>query len=280
MARVAVVTDSTAALPEVFIDKYDVTVVPLQVVLGSRIGAEGVDISSTDVAAALTARAAVSTSRPSPQAFADAYRRLAAAGAQEIVSIHISAGLSGTLDAARLAATEVEPQVHIVDSRSTAMGLGFPVLAGAEAAAADASADEIVSAEQATIDRTRTLFYVDSLDALRRGGRIGHAAAVVGGALMVKPLLQVVDGRIELLEKVRTTSKALARLEDLVAGQAGDTAVDLAVHHLAAADRAAALADRFRARLPGLQSCHVSEVGAVVGAHVGVGLLGVVVHRH
>src|SRR6476646_7359952 len=113
MARVAVVTDSTAALPAAVIDKYDVTVVPLQVVLGSRVGAEGVDVTSADVAAALTARAAVSTSRPSPQAFLDAYRRLADTGAQQIVSAHISAGLSGTLDAARLAAADASVPVHV-----------------------------------------------------------------------------------------------------------------------------------------------------------------------
>jgi DegV family protein with EDD domain len=279
MARVVVVTDSTAALPAELVHKYDVTVVPLQVVLGSRVGAEGVDITSADVAGALAARAAVSTSRPSPQAFADAYRRLAAAGADSIVSVHISAGLSGTLEAARLAAREADVPVDLVDSRSTAMGLGFPVLAAAEAAAGDEPAVVVIAATEAAVQRTRTLFYVDSLDALRRGGRIGQAAALVGGALMVKPLLQVSDGRIGLLEKVRTTSKALARLEDLVAHDAGDAAVDLAVHHLASPERATALADRLRARLPGLQACHVSEVGAAVGAHVGVGLLGVVVHH-
>jgi DegV family protein with EDD domain len=279
MARVVVVTDSTAALPAELVHKYDVTVVPLQVVLGSRVGAEGVDITSADVAGALAARAAVSTSRPSPQAFADAYRRLAAAGADSIVSVHISAGLSGTLEAARLAAREADVPVDLVDSRSTAMGLGFPVLAAAEAAAGDEPAVVVIAATEAAVQRTRTLFYVDSLDALRRGGRIGQAAALVGGALMVIPLLQVSDGRIGLLEKVRTTSKALARLEDLVAHDAGDAAVDLAVHHLASPERATALADRLRARLPGLQACHVSEVGAAVGAHVGVGLLGVVVHH-
>jgi DegV family protein with EDD domain len=279
MARVAIVTDSTAALPDAFVDKYDATVVPLQVVLGSHVGAEGVDISSADVAAALSARAAVSTSRPSPQAFADAYRRLASAGAKEIVSVHISAGLSGTLDAARLAAAEVEVPVHVVDSRSTAMGLGFPMLAAAEAAAADEAATDVEMAAETAVAHTRTLFYVDSLDALRRGGRIGQAAALVGGALLVKPLLQVADGRIGLLEKVRTTSKALARLEDVVVADAGDAPADIAVHHLAAPDRAAQVAARLRARLPGLQTCHVSEVGAAVGAHVGVGLLGVVVHH-
>jgi DegV family protein with EDD domain len=279
MTRVAVVTDSTAALPSAVVEKYDVSVMPLQVVLGSRVGAEGVDVSSGDVAAALTARAAVSTSRPSPQAFAAAYRRLADGGATEIVSVHISAGLSGTLDAARIAATESPVPVRIVDSRATAMGLGFPVLAAAEAAAGDADAADVVAAAETAVRRTRALFYVDSLDALRRGGRIGQAAALVGGALMVKPLLHIVDGRIELLEKVRTASKALARLEDVAADEAGSGAVDLAVHHLGAQARADAMAERLRSRLPGVQTCYVSEVGAAVGAHVGVGLLGVVVHR-
>lgn len=279
MGRVAVVTDSTAALPAAVLDKYDVTVVPLQVVLGNRVGAEGVDVTSADVAAALAARATVSTSRPSPQAFAAAYRGLADDGVTEIVSIHISAGLSGTLDAARLAAADAPVAVSVVDSRSTAMGLGFPVVAAAEAAIGASGAADVVAAAVAAVRRTRTLFYVDSLDALRRGGRIGQVAALVGGALMVKPLLQVEDGRIALLEKVRTASKALARLEAIVADEAGDAPVDLAIHHLAASQRAEALADRLRARLPGIQTAHVSEVGAAVGAHVGVGLLGVVLHR-
>ena len=279
MTRVAVVTDSTAALPDAVLDKYDVTVVPLQVVLGSRVGAEGVDVTSADVANALTSRAAVSTSRPSPQSLLDVYRRLADGGAEHIVSAHISAGLSGTCEAARLAATEATVPVHVVDSRSTAMGRGFPVRAAAEAAAAGAAVEDVLATTYAAVDRTRVMFYVDSLDALRRGGRIGQAAALVGSALLVKPLLQVEDGRIGLLEKVRTTSKALARLEDLVAEAAGEVAVDVAVHHLAAPDRAQAFADRLRARLPGLRTVYVSEVGAAVGAHVGVGLLGVVVHR-
>jgi DegV family protein with EDD domain len=279
MSRIAVVTDSTAALPDAVVEKYDVTVVPLQVVLGGRVGAEGVEVSPADVAAALTARHAVSTSRPSPQAFAATYRRLADDGAAAIVSVHISAGLSGTVEAAMLAAAEAAVPVRVIDSRSTAMGLGFPVLAAAEASTATATLDEIAAAAEAAARRTRTLFYVDSLDALRRGGRIGQAAAVVGSALMVKPLLQVADGRIALLEKVRTASKALARLEDLVAQECAGGPVDVAVHHLAAADRAEDMARRLRARLPGVQSLHVSEVGAAVGAHVGVGLLGVVVHH-
>src|SRR4051794_11646546 len=152
--RVAVVTDSTAALPDDVLEKYDVTVVPLQVVLGGRVGAEGVEISPADVASALIARAAVSTSRPSPAAFAAAYAALASDDATAIVSVHLSAGLSGTVQAARLAAGECPVPVHVVDSRSTAMGLGFAVLAAAEAAVSHATADDVVAAAEAAARRT------------------------------------------------------------------------------------------------------------------------------
>lgn len=276
---VAVVTDSTAALADAECDKYGVAVVPLQVVLGHRVGAEGVDVTPDDVAAALAAKTTVSTSRPSPMSFVDTYRRLVDDGATAIVSIHLSAGLSGTLDAARLAAADVAVPVHLVDSRSTAMGLGFPVLAAAEVAAAHAAPDDVVHAAEIAIQRTQVLFYVDSLDTLRRGGRIGQVAALVGSALLVKPILHVDNGRIAMLEKVRTTTKALDRLEDLAVDMAGAELVDVAVHHLAAPERAQQVADRLRGRLRRLRSVHVTEVGAVVGAHVGSGLIGVVVHR-
>jgi DegV family protein with EDD domain len=271
MTTVAVVTDSTAYLPDGVADKHGIGVVPLHVVLGMRTGAEGVEVSPADVAAALSERrVTVSTSRPTPAEFADAYR---ATGSACIVSVHLSGELSGTVDAARLAAADVAAEgieVRVVDARTIAMGLGFSVIAAAEA---------VEQAAIAGAAATHTWFYVDTLEHLRRGGRIGAAAALFGTALAVKPLLHVVDGKIAPLEKVRTASKAVARLEDLAAAGAGDGAVDVAVHHLAAQDKADALADRLRARIPGLQSLYVSQVGAVVGAHVGPGLLGVVVSR-
>lgn len=276
--RVAVVTDSTAYLPDGVADKHDIGVVPLHVVLGLHTGVEGVDVSPSDVASALAERRVqVSTSRPTPVEFAEAYR---AVDAPCIVSVHLSGALSGTVDAAGMAATELAGEgieVRVVDSGTIAMGLGFAVIAAAEAATGGASADEVEAAARAA--DTATFFYVDTLEHLRRGGRIGAAAALFGAALSVKPLLHVVDGQIAPLEKVRTASKALARLEDLAVERAGDGPVDLAVHHLAAAEKADALAARLRARVAGLQSLYVSEVGAVVGAHVGPGLLGVVVSR-
>ena len=277
---VAVVTDSTAYLSPGIADRYGVTEVPLHVVLGDRTGAEGLEVSPADVASALHARRMkVSTSRPTPAEFVAHYRAL---GAQDIVSVHLSAELSGTWEAAVLAAEEVRPDgiaVRVVDSRMLAMGLGFAVIAAAQAAAAGADAAAVEQAAVAQIAAIDMIFYVDTLEHLRRGGRIGAAAALLGTALSVKPLLHVTEGRIAPLEKVRTVSKAVARLEDLAVARAGTGPVDVAVHHLEAKDRAELLGERLRARLPALVDLHVSEVGAVVGAHVGPGLLGVVVSR-
>ncbi len=279
--RTAVVTDSTAYLPEGLALTRGVGVVPLQVVFGSTSGDEGVDVLPAQVAAALTERrGTVTTSRPAPARFVEAYL---ATGAESIVSVHLSGRLSGTVDAALIAAQEVAARgitVRVVDSQTIAMGLGFAVLAAAQAAAEGADLATVEERAVSSAQRTKTYFYVDTLEFLRRGGRIGAAAALFGTALAVKPLLQVYEGQIAPLEKVRTVSKALARLEQLAVEQAGEATVDIAVHHLAAPERAEAMAARLRERVPGLGELTLSEVGAVVGAHVGPGLLGVVIaHR-
>ena len=279
--RVVVVTDSTAYLPTGLADELSVRVVPLQVVLGGRSGAEGSEVTPAQVAAALAAWVPVSTSRPTPTEFAAVYREALEGGACGVVSLHLSRELSGTWDSARLAAGEVgADSIRVVDSRSAAMGLGFAVLAAAKAAAAGGSPEEVYAAAVGTAERTTTLFYVDTLEHLRRGGRIGAAQALLGTALSVKPILHVREGRIVPLEKVRTVSKGIARLEALAVAAAGAGPADVAVHHLAAAERAALLAERLRTRLPQVGQFYASEVGAVVGAHVGPGVLGVVVVRH
>jgi DegV family protein with EDD domain len=279
--RVAVVTDSTAYLPDGLADRLSIRVVPLQVVLGGRSGAEGSEVTPAEVAAALAAWVPVSTSRPTPAQFAAVYREALDGGASDVVSLHLSRELSGTWDSARLAAAEVgTDRVRVVDSRSAAMGLGFAVLAAAEAAEGGGTQEQVYEAAVGTAERTTTLFYVDTLEHLRRGGRIGAAQALLGTALSVKPILHVREGRIVPLEKVRTVSKGIARLEALAVAAAGDGPADVAVHHLAAAERAALLAERLRARLPAVRQLYASEVGAVVGAHVGPGVLGVVVVRH
>ena len=280
---VAVVTDSTAYLPEGVAQERGIRVVALEVRLGQRAGREGVDIDTAELSAALADRRLdVQTSRPTPAEFAACYRAAFDAGADEVVSVHLSRELSGTWDAARLAADEIGSEVgagrlHVVDSRTTAMGLGFAVLAAADAAQAGAAGAGVAAAAEDVAARCHVFFSVDTLDRLRRGGRIGAAAALVGTALAVKPLLHMAQGRIVPLEKVRTSARAAQRLVELAARAAGDAPVDLAVHHLAATARAEELAVRLRERLPHVARLLVSEVGAVIGAHVGPGLLGVVV---
>ncbi|WP_069811459.1 DegV family protein [Streptomyces sp. TP-A0874] len=276
MARnVAIITDSTAHLPRREVERHRITVVPLTVVLGGRALEEGTEVSARSVAEALRSRSPVTTSRPSPETFAAAYRAAADAGAAGVVSLHLSAEMSGTCDAAVLAAREAPVPVRVVDTGMIAMALGFSALAAAETAEAGAGLDETVAVAERRAASAAAYFYVDTLDYLRRGGRIGTTQALLGSALAVKPLLHLADGRIELLEKVRTASKAIARLEDLAVARAGTRPVDVAVHHLAAEERAERLAERLRERLPGLVDLHVSEVGAVIGAHTGPGLLGV-----
>ena len=244
--RVAVVTDSTAYLPVDLATGAGITVVPLQVVVGGRALAEGIEVTSAEIAAALRAGQNVTTSRPSPAEMAAVYRRLAGEGATGIVSVHLSADLSATVDGARVAARQVAPEkiaVKVVDSRTLAMGLGYAALAAARTASAGEGMAEVARA------------------ALRQ-------------ALATEVWLYV---RIEPLERVRTASRALARLEEIAVAEAGPAPVDLAVQHLAAPDRAAELAQRLRERVPGIRQFVVDEVGAVVGAHVGPGMLGVVI---
>ncbi|MEU1625129.1 DegV family protein [Streptomyces sp. NPDC020096] len=276
-AHVAIVTDSTAYLPQEALTRHHITVVPLTVILGDEVLEEGTEGSARSVATALQRRRPVTTSRPGPEQFVAAYRAAADAGASAVVSLHLSAEFSGTYDAACVAAESAPVPVRVVDTGMVAMALGFPVLAAAEAAESGGTADDAVAAAEKRAAGTSAYFYVDTLDYLRRGGRIGAAQALLGSALAVKPLLQLAEGRIQLLEKVRTASRAIARLEEIVAERAGQATVDIAVHHLAAADRAEALAERLRARVPRLAELHVSEVGAVIGAHTGPGLLGAVV---
>jgi DegV family protein with EDD domain len=278
---VAVVTDSTAYLDPAVCGERGITVVPLQVVISGRPYAEGVEVGPDDVADALRRWAPVTTSRPNPSALLDAYEAAARAGAAGVVSLHLSADVSGTVEAAQLAARESSVPVEVVDSRSMGMGLGFAVLTASDAARQGAGLQEVAAAARARAERTTALFYVDTLEYLRRGGRIGSAQAFLGTALAVKPLLHLAQGRIEPLEKVRTASRALARLQELAleaAAAAGEgAAVDVAVHHLASPDRAESLAAVLRHHLGGRGDVLVAEVGAVIGAHVGPGMVAVVV---
>ncbi|MGH3502533.1 MAG: DegV family protein [Nocardioidaceae bacterium] len=274
--RIALVSDSTSVDCDMA-SRLDVVVVPLHVVIGSESHAEGESASPASVAAALRKATPVSTSRPPPEAFAQAYAGAAESGAEAVVSIHLSGEVSGTFESAELAARDASIPVHAVDSRQFGMGTGFAVQAAAEALDKGASADEAAQVARERSASTSALFYVDTLEFLRRGGRVGVAAALLGSALAVKPLLQVEEGRIVPLEKVRTSTKALARLEDLAVEAAGDQPVDIAVSHLANPEGAETLAGHLQERVPTLHELVINQVGAVIGAHVGPGMLAAVV---
>ncbi len=276
----AVVTDSTSSLPAERAAAAGVVVVPLHVVIDGSDHAEGPDLPAETVAEALRSRRRVTTARPSPQAFLRAYERAAEYGAEAIISVHLSGDLSGTFASAELAAHDAPVPVRVVDSRTVGLATGFAVEDAGRCARAGMALDEVVDRVTRRCAASSTRLYVDTLEHLRRGGRIGGAAALLGSALAIKPLLSVVDGSVAPLEKVRTAGRALARLEELSLEAAQDLppwaeGVDVAVHQLAAEPRARELADRLAARIG--TEVDVVEDSAVIGAHVGPGALSVAV---
>lgn len=278
---VVIVTDSTASLPPEVAAERGIRVVPLQVVIGATVYDEGADGATPElVAAALKDWMPVSTSRPGPAALLEVYEQAARDGATEIVSIHLSGQMSGTFESAQLAARDASIRVVAVDTRQVGVATGYAVLAAADVLDAGGDADAAAEAARARAAASTSLFYVDTLEYLRRGGRIGKAAALLGGALSVKPLLQIEDGVVASLERVRTSARALARLEELAVQVAGEAAVDACVAHLASPERAGQLAERLAHRLEdNLEGREVwcGELGAVLGAHVGPGMIAVCV---
>lgn len=274
--RVAVITDSTCYLPAGWAGDLGIAIVPVQVIIGGQSYDETEDAQAQRVEDALRAWQPVTTSRPSPMRFLQAYAQAQDAGATDIVVATLSSSMSATYESALLAAKECDLPVRVIDSRTIAMGLGFAVVSGARAARDGHDAEVVSRIIEERALASSVYFYVDTLEYLRRGGRVSAARAAVGQALQVKPLLQVIDGHVARLEQVRTAGKALARLEDLAVAAADGRDVDIAVQHLASPERAAALAARLADRLPGTEVVD-GVVGGVVGAHVGPGMVAVVV---
>lgn len=287
--RIALVTDSTASLTPDVAHELGVTVVPVQVIIGATVYDD--DRATPEmVATALKEWTPVSTSRPNPSTFLETYEKVASEGATEILSIHLSGELSGTVESAQLAAREAAGKgikVTVLDSRQCAFALAYAVSAASAVIAAGGSVRKAVKAAKRSSEGSQTIFYVDTLEYLRRGGRVTTVAALLGGALAVKPLLHLHEGRIETLEKVRTSGKALARVEELAVAHAaalGETLgaeikVQVTVGHLASPDRARVLGEKLTQRL-GEQldgEIQVGELGAVLGAHVGPGMIAAVV---
>lgn len=238
--------------------------------------AEGVQITPAQVSAALRRHAAVATSQVSPGQFEQTFNRLVALGATEIVSIHLSGQLSGTYGSAALAGRRAAVPVTVLDSGTVGLALGICARHAALMASDGATAGQIELEVARRARSSHTWLVVDSLEQLRRGGRIGAAQALLGNALMVKPLLEVVNGHVAPLEKHRTIRRAVERMADIALGVIADRPVDVAVQHVAAADQADELAAKLATALPA-NDIRVVEVGAVIAAHVGLGTLSIAV---
>jgi DegV family protein with EDD domain len=266
----AVVTDSTADLPDEWRDSYDIEVVPLKVLFGNETFRDGVDMTNTQFFRKLeVATKLPTTSAPSPGEFAEVYARLAK-DHSGCISIHIGAQLSATAEAARVGAASVEGfPVKVVDSESVTMPIAFLCRVAAECA----TLEEATAAVEERVSKCRVLALLDTLKYLEMGGRMSRAAAVVGTMLNVKPILLVADREIKPVERVRTRSRAIPRMIDYFRT---DLPVEhVAVVHAQAQDEAEEIAADLRKELPDYE-IPVGQIGCVLGTHTGPKALGLV----
>lgn len=275
--RVAVVTDSSAYLPPELVEKYAIHVVPLILMMGDKTWRDGVDIDPPTFYELLrTSPDFPTSSQPSIATFQDLFVELSRE-VEGIVVIVLSEELSGTIDSARAAAANLpDIPVEIIDSRGCSMVTGYPALAAAQAAATGGDLQTVVNAARSLIGGIRMYFIVDTLEYLHRGGRIGTAAKLLGSALDFKPILQVWDGMVRPVTKVRTRRKALAKLYELLDEQLAEGAkVHMTVFHAAAREEAARLKEQLEARFHPVEMIE-TDCSPVMGAHGGPGMVGVV----
>ncbi len=277
MSKVAIVTDSTAYIPPDLVEKYQITVAPQVLIWGEETLRDGVDISPTEFYTRL-AKADIlpTTSQVAVPTFKEIFERLHGDG-KEILVILISDLLSKSLNSAELASSMVpDAKIELVNSKSTAMELGFHVLAAARSAEEGATLLECKAIAEAARDKSGVLFVVDTLEFLHRGGRIGGASRLLGTALQIKPVLEVRDGKVESLEQVRTKKKAQNRLIEIVLERVNklDGEVRLATLHANAPEDAKVLLEELREKTGAVET-FFSEVSPVVGTHCGPGTVGI-----
>ncbi len=271
---VRIVTDSTSDIPREIADELNITVIPLTIAFGEQSYRDGLDLSADDFYARLaTTKDLPTTSQPPPALFQHAYEHLVTQG--DVVSVHLSQKFSGTVEAARNAARAVAPgRISVVDSGSVSMGLGLCVIAAARAARAGADRAACAAAAEAAATKLHVAVAFESLEYLRRGGRIGRAKAFLGGLLRLKPILTVKDGEVAPLTRARSRAKAIDELFSLAITI--DNVAEAVVLHTTTPDDASALAERVRAQLPGV-TVHLGRFGTALGVHGGPGMLGIAV---
>ncbi len=280
MSEIAIITDSTADIPEEYRERYAIDVLPQILIWDGETYLDGVDIHSSEFYPRLErAQNLPTSSQVTVGMFKEAYEPHAAAG-RPVLAILISSDLSGTVESA-LAAKEFFPgaQIEVVDSRSASMGLGFQVLAAARAAELGKSFQEVVEIARQGRQLSGVLFVVDTLEYLHKGGRIGGAARLLGTALSMKPVLELLEGRVEPIEKVRTKSKAKARVLDLMCQRVdGAKQLSLAAVHANAEQEARELLETMAERCRP-QETYITLVGPVLGTHAGPGTVGLAYYK-
>ena len=271
---VRIVTDSTCDLPAHVVERLGITVVPLTVFFGDEALLDGVEIDSQTFYDRLkSAPALPRSSQPSVDLFQEAYERLSADGS-EIVSIHLSSKMSGTLNAASVAREVMKDSAHIdlIDSYQVSLGLGLIVMEAALAAQAGKGLAEVVAAARRAMDSSGVYLLVDTLEFLRRGGRIGRASSFLGSILSIKPILHIEDGEVAPVERVRTRAKAIERIFQLALQH--PRSKTLFVARGGDIEQAEALIERLRPALPHTEIM-IAEFGPAVGVHTGPGTLGI-----
>jgi DegV family protein with EDD domain len=275
MSKVAVVTDSTAYIPDDLVQKYNIPVVPQVLIWGGETFRDGVDIQPDEFYARLKkAKVMPTTSQATIGAFKETFTRLASEG-YDILAILVGSKLSGTIDSAQQA-REMVPgtNIELVDSKTAAMALGFQVLAAARAAEQGASLAECKAVAEGAACCVGVVFAVDTLEFLHRGGRIGGGARFLGTALNIKPILELKDGHVEAIDRVRTRKKSLARLLELAEQRIENRhPVRVAVLHANAPEEARELLDEAGKRFNAVETVY-SQVSPVVGTHAGPGTVG------
>jgi DegV family protein with EDD domain len=278
---VRVVTDSTADLNPDEVERHHILVVPLNIHFGQDVYRDGVDLGKDEFYERMVKSAVLPrTSQPGVGDFQATYQSIS--DAEAIVSVHIGGKLSGTTNAAQTAARllaeqdSAAPPVTVVDTDQASVGLGFAALAAARAAEAGADAVSCAAAARDTAARSRVLLFVDTLEYLQKGGRIGRARAFLGTLLRTKPVLELAGGEIEGIERPRTRQKAIKRLFELIVKTSNP--VSIAILHGTTPDEAEHLAARVRAALPETPVAIV-QVSPVIGVHTGPAALGAAIEK-
>ncbi|KQY31511.1 fatty acid-binding protein DegV [Nocardia sp. Root136] len=272
---VVVVTDSAAGLSADLVAEFGIEVVPLHVLVGEREIREGVDPIEIDYTAD-----SVTTSAASPGELREAYERaLSHSDGDGVVAVHLSRRLSATWESGRQAVRDMgaEDRVRVVDSLGAGLATGLPVLAAARRAMAGEALDDVYDCAVSAATRSRTFILVNRTEQLRKGGRLSSAAAFFGSELVTKPLLQLVEGKLEMREKVRTRSRAYTKLVAAAVDAAASDGAALGIQHLGAPEAAENIAAQLREQLPEVRELYVAEFGPALGVHLGVGAVAVAV---